>query len=214
MGRMDQAEEQYRCALDAAQRLEPLVYHDLSPLRAMLWHVQGELLRTQGYQEEGLHILVSAARLFQMHGDQAGEANALAAAGLSSIPPNAFSGGQKGRQPIIWLETSEETLRVGQTFEVCYSIGQPGPAQHYPPAVGQRLNVLLMAEQADIYPTARSARLDPWARLGPLRFQVTPQQDGPLHIRVLVFSARDGSLLQKTELEPQQVFGVNDGSAA
>ncbi len=212
--RVDRAEEQARFALEATLTLEPLLVHDLSPMLAVLTLVEGELSTRQGDRTSGRAKLVSAARLFRMHGDRAGVANALVAAGLKDIPADRFPGEPLGRQVTTWLEGAGDKLRAGQPFQLCYSIGRPDLGAQLPPAGGRYIDVLLVAEHADVEPCVRTARLDAWAPLEPLRFEVTPRREGPLRMEFLAYSADDGSLLGKCPLDEYAVVASGRGPAA
>lgn len=208
MGRLPEAKAQYELAVEETLTLEPLVSHQLSPLQAVLKQTEGELLRAEGHSDSGDQALVRAACLYRLHGDRMGEMIALATGGLEHLPADAFDPGPPGREPRAWLEGLEgedAPLIVGGPFDICFTIGPPKLTEELPPAGGRILEVVVVTDDAEVVPAAITTRLDAWAGLDPLRFRMTPGRTGPLHVQILVYSAGDGSLLQKAELEPLHV---------
>ncbi|WP_304524617.1 ATP-binding protein [Dactylosporangium sp. AC04546] len=207
--------EQYQYATMDAEAVEPLLWHDRAPLWAGLRWAEGELLRRTGDGAGATRALVAAALVFHAHGDPAGEAGALASAGLSRLPADAFSGEPAGRAPVAWLERADDApLRVGEPFTVGYSITAPALTQSLPPAGARRVTVMLDTDGADVTPRARSARLDAWAPLNEQVFTVVPVRPGPLRMRIALYDADQGALLQRTDLAQQDVVPSHDSVAA
>jgi hypothetical protein len=206
MGRVHEAQEHYVSAAGAAETLEPLLSHRLSPLQAMLRHTEGELCAALELTEKSQKALLTAAALYRLHGDQMGEASALAAAGRGDVPSAIFDQGRPGREPQAWLETGDRLIAVSRPVDIWFSIGPPRMTEDLPPAGGRSLDIVAMAGSAHVTPGVCRVRLDAWAELEPVRFHVVPQETGILQVQIQVYAGQGGSLLQKLELEPLHVM--------
>jgi hypothetical protein len=205
LGRQKDAVLQLRRADEEMTVVDLAARHPMSPLAAALRRAHGELLLDQDRREDGHTAMLEAGRLFRAHGDRAAEEGVLAALGLEALPDDVFDPGPPGRTADAWLEPEQARLRPGVPVQVAYTIRAPALVDGHFPAGGRYLNVMLVADRADVEPPTQTVRLDAWAPLPPVRFTVTPRLDGELRLRFLVYAADDGSFLQESEMRPRMI---------